>query len=366
MVVLSACVSFAQPASAQDAWPARPPKSRSTRDRSARQKLPETKLNKIFSALASVVSAAVLICVPLQARAAYPDAPVTMVVPYAPGGSADALARLISQHLSTLLNVSVVVMNRAGASGIIGESSVAQAKGDGYTVLYDATPLSINPFLQKLTFDPRQDLLPVTLVAVTPMLLVVPKSSPLNSVKDVLQAAKASPGKLTFGSGGQGTVQYMAGELFSQGAGIDMLHVPFKSGGPAIMATVGAQVDMMFSNLPAISNLVNKGELKALAVTSPQRDPNFPDVPTVSESAIPGYQAYEWNGVFVPKGTPAEVMAKLQTSIKTVLGMPEVKERFEGLGSRIVASTPEEFRTYMDAEAAKWGAVAKKANIQQQ
>ena len=309
---------------------------------------------------------AALTFTPVQARAEYPDAPITMVVPYAPGGSADALARLISQHLGAVLNVSVVVMNRAGASGIIGENSVAQAKGDGYTVLYDATPLSINPFLQKLPFDPQTDLVPVTLVSVTPMLLVVPKTSPLNSVNDVLQAAKSNPGKLTFGSGGQGTVQYMAGELFSQGAGIDMLHVPFKSGGPAIMATVGAQVDMMFSNLPAISNLVNKGELKALAVTSAQRDPNFPDIPTVDESAVKGYQAYEWNGVFVPKGTPTDVMNKLQTSIKTVLNMPDVKRRFEGLGSKIVASTPEEFRTYMDSEAAKWGAVAKNANIRQQ
>ena len=317
-------------------------------------------------AFVTIASMAALTFTPVQARAEYPDAPITMVVPYAPGGSADALARLISQHLGAVLNVSVVVMNRAGASGIIGENSVAQAKGDGYTVLYDATPLSINPFLQKLPFDPQTDLVPVTLVSVTPMLLVVPKTSPLNSVNDVLQAAKSNPGKLTFGSGGQGTVQYMAGELFSQGAGIDMLHVPFKSGGPAIMATVGAQVDMMFSNLPAISNLVNKGELKALAVTSAQRDPNFPDIPTVDESAVKGYQAYEWNGVFVPKGTPTDVMNKLQTSIKTVLNMPDVKRRFEGLGSKIVASTPEEFRTYMDSEAAKWGAVAKNANIRQQ
>ena len=327
------------------------------------ERLAEINLKKAFVTIASM---AALTFTPVQARAEYPDAPITMVVPYAPGGSADALARLISQHLGAVLNVSVVVMNRAGASGIIGENSVAQAKGDGYTVLYDATPLSINPFLQKLPFDPQTDLVPVTLVSVTPMLLVVPKTSPLNSVNDVLQAAKSNPGKLTFGAGGQGTVQYMAGELFSQGAGIDMLHVPFKSGGPAIMATVGAQVDMMFSNLPAISNLVNKGELKALAVTSAQRDPNFPDIPTVDESAVKGYQAYEWNGVFVPKGTPTDVMNKLQTSIKTVLNMPDVKRRFEGLGSKIVASTPEEFRTYMDSEAAKWGAVAKNANIRQQ
>lgn len=289
-----------------------------------------------------------------------------MVVPYAPGGSADALARLISQQLGVKLNATVVVMNRAGASGIIGESFVAQAKGDGYTLLYDATPLSINPFIQKLNFDPQKDLVPLTLVAVTPMLLVVPKASPFHTVQDVIAAAKASPGKLTFGSGGQGTVQYMAGELFSQGAGINMLHVPFKSGGPAIMATVGAQVDMMFSNLPAVSALVNKGELRALAITSPERDANFPDVPTIAESAIKGYQAYEWNGIFVPHGTPDSIVNVLQTNIKTVLEMPEVRERFDVLGSKIIASTPADFKKYMDDETIKWGAVAKKANIQQQ
>ncbi len=298
--------------------------------------------------------------------AAYPDMPVTMVVPYAPGGSADALARLISQHLSAKLSIPVVVMNRAGASGIIGESYVAQAKGDGYTVLYDATPLSINPFLQKLTFDPQNDLVPVTLVAVTPMLLVVPKRSPFKSVQDVVIAAKKQPGTLTFGSGGQGTVQYMAGELFSQGAGINMLHVPFKSGGPAIMATVGAQVDMMFSNLPAISSLVNQGELRALAITSPERDPNFPDVPTIAETVIKGYQAHEWNGIFVPTGTPADTISFLHTAVKNVLDMPEVKERFDALGSKVIASTPAEFKQYMDREALKWGEVTKKAHIQQQ
>jgi tripartite-type tricarboxylate transporter receptor subunit TctC len=257
-------------------------------------------------------------------------------------------------------------MNRAGASGIIGESYVAQAKGDGYTLLYDATPLSINPFIQKLNFDPQKDLVPLTLVAVTPMLLIVPKASPFHTVQDVIAAAKASPGKLTFGSGGQGTVQYMAGELFSQGAGINMLHVPFKSGGPAIMATVGAQVDMMFSNLPAVSALVNKGELRALAITSPERDANFPDVPTIAERAIKGYQAYEWNGIFVPHGTPDSIVNVLQTNIKTVLEMPEVRERFDVLGSKIIASTPADFKKYMDDETIKWGAVAKKANIQQQ
>lgn len=297
------------------------------------------------------------------AQAAYPESPISIVVPYAPGGSADALARLIAQQLGPKLKGSVVVVNKAGASGIIGEAFVAQAKGDGYTLLYDATPLSINPFLQKLTFDPQKDLVPLTLVSLTPMFLVVPKNSPFNSLDDVIKAAKANPGKLTFASGGQGTVQYMAGELFSQGADVKMLHVPFKSGGPAITATVGGQVDMMFSNLPAVSGFIKNGDLKPLAITSPDRHANYPQVPTIAESAIKGYQAHEWNGMFAPKGTSPQVMAQLQAAIKEVLQMPEIQARFTSLGATIIASTPAEFKKYMDNEAAKWGDVVKKANI---
>lgn len=297
------------------------------------------------------------------AQAAYPESPVSIVVPYAPGGSADALSRLIAQQLGSKLKGNVVVVNKSGASGMIGEAFVAQAKGDGYTLLYDATPLSINPFLHKLSFDPQKDLSPLTLVSLTPMLLVVPKSSPFNSLEDVIKAAKANPGKLTFASGGQGTVQYMAGELFSQGAGVKMLHVPFKSGGPAITATVGGQVDMMFANLPGVSGLIKNGDLKALAITSPERHANFPQVPTIAEKAIKGYQAHEWNGMFAPKGTSPEIMAQLQAAIKQVLEMPEIQARFKSLGASIIASTPAEFKKYMDNESAKWGEVVKNANI---
>lgn len=300
------------------------------------------------------------------AHAAYPDSPISIVLPYAPGGAADTLLRFLSQHLSTKLNNPVIVVNKSGASGIIGQNSVVQAKADGYTLLYDATPYSINPLLQKLNYDPQTDLIPVTQVSDTAMLLVVPKNSPYNSIQDVIKAARANPGKLTFGSGGQGTVQFMAGELFSQGAGVNMLHIPFKSGGPAIIAVVGGQVDMMFSNLPAISNLVNKGELKALAITSTQRHPNFPNVPTVEESGIKGYSAYEWNGIFAPKGTSHEIINTLQRAIKAVLDQPEVKERFDALGTTRVGSTPEEFKKYLAEETAKWAKVVKQANIQPQ
>lgn len=315
----------------------------------------------------ALLAAASLALAPAAAMASnWPDKTVSIVVPYAPGGTADALARLISQHLGTKLGTSVVVVNKVGASGIIGQSAVAQASPDGYTALYDATPLSINPHLQKLPFDPQKDLVPVSLVAVTPMLLVVPKASPFNTLQDVIKAAKAAPGKLTFSSGGQGTVQYMGAELFNQGAGIKMLHVPYKSGGPALMAIVAGEVDMGMGNLPALSGHVKNGLVKPLAITSDQRHPNFPDVPTIAEAAVKNYETYEWNGMFLPKGTPADVVSRLQVAVKEVLSLPEVKTKFDGLGSRVVASTPQEFRKYLEAESAKWATTVKAADIRKE
>ncbi|WP_233245907.1 tripartite tricarboxylate transporter substrate binding protein [Limnohabitans sp. Hippo4] len=301
------------------------------------------------------------------AMAAWPDGkPVSIVVPYAPGGTADALARLIAQHLGTKLSTSVVVVNKAGASGIIGAQAVAQASPDGFTVLYDATPLSINPHLQKMPFDAEKDLIPVTQVGVTPMLLTVPKTSTFATAQDLLKAAKQSPGKLTFGSGGQGTVQYMAPELMNQAAGVNMLHIPYKSGGLAVTAVIAAEVDMGFFNLPAISGHVKSGTVKALAITSAQRNPAFPDVPTVSEIIGKPYESYEWNGIFLPKGTSPEIVNRLQVAVKEVLAMPEVKGKFDSLGSRIVASTPEEFRKYLAGETQRWAATVKAAGIKKE
>lgn len=301
------------------------------------------------------------------ASAAWPDGKtVSIVVPYAPGGTADALARLISQHLGPKLSTSVVVVNKAGASGIIGAHAVAQASPDGLTMLYDATPLSINPHLQKLPFDPEKDLIPVTQIGVTPMFIIAHKNSPYGSAQDLMKAAKAAPGKLTFGSGGQGTVQYMAPELMNQSAGVSMLHVPYKSGGMALTAAIAGEVDMGFGNLPAVSGHVKNGLLKALAITSAQRNPLFPDVPTVAEVIGKPYESYEWNGVFVPRGTPADIVNRLNTALREVLAMPEVKTKFDGLGSRIVASSPEDFRKYLTAETSRWAATVKAAGIKKE
>lgn len=301
------------------------------------------------------------------AAAAWPDGKtVNIVVPYAPGGTADALARLIGQHLGPRLNTSVVVINKAGASGVIGEGAVVQAAPDGLTVLYDATPMAINPHLQKLPFDTEKDLLPVTLVAVTPMLAAVPKNSPYGSLQELIKAAKQAPGKLTFSSGGQGTVQYMGAELFAQAVGIKMLHVPYKSGGPGLQAIAAGEVDLGFGNLPALTGQVKGGLVKALAITSATRNPGFPDVPTIAEAAVKGYEVYEWNGVFVPAGTPADIVAQLNAAFRDVLAMPEVKARFDTLGSRIVASTPDEFRKHLANERTRWAETVKAAGIKKE
>jgi tripartite-type tricarboxylate transporter receptor subunit TctC len=321
---------------------------------------------KTFNTWLGTVALAMSMAAP-TAHAAWPDGKtISIVVPYAPGGTADSLARLIAQHLGPKLGTPVVVVNKAGASGIIGAQAVAQAPADGTTLLYDATPFSINPHLQKIPFDAEKDFIPVTQVGVTPMLMTVPKTSPYASASKLIKVGKASPGKLTFSSGGQGTVQYMAPELMNQAAGVRMLHVPYKSGGLAITGTMAGEVDMGFFNLPAASGHVKNGLLKALAITSAQRNPLFPDVPTVAEVIGKPYESYEWNGVFLPRGTPAEIVNRLNSVLREVLATPEMKAKFDSLGSRIVASSPEEFRKYLSAESARWAATVKAAGIKKE
>ena len=301
------------------------------------------------------------------ALAAWPtDKPIQLVVPYAPGGTADALSRMIAEQLGPKLGTTVVVVNRPGASGVIGQASVAQAPGDGYTVLYDATPYSINPHLQKLPYDPKKDLQPVTLVGLTPMLFAVHKNSPFKSVQEFVKAAKAAPGKYTFGSGGQGTVQYMGAELFLQGAGVKGLHVPYKSGGPALQAAMAGEVDFGFGNLPALSAHVKSGMLRPLAITSATRDPNYPDVPTIAETAVKGYEVHEWNGIFAPAGTPPDVVQRLNVALREVLQSTQLKARIYALGSRVVASSPEEFRKFLVQQDERWSATVKSAGIKKE
>ncbi|GKS95836.1 tripartite tricarboxylate transporter substrate binding protein [Acidovorax sp. SUPP2825] len=297
------------------------------------------------------------------AQAAFPDRPITIVVPYAPGGAADAVARVLATRMGARLGASVIVDNKAGASGTIGASYVAKATADGYTMLYDATPYSINPHLFPKMPYASTALQPLSLVLLAPNALIVKADSPFKNVNDLIAKAKAEPGKLNFASGGSGTVQRLAAELFRQKLQLDMVHVPYKSGGPAIADVMGGQVDFMFGTIAASYPLVSGGKLRALAVSAPERSKRLPDVPTVAETVIPGYEAYEWNGVFLPAGTPEPVAAKLQQALVEVLKEDEVKQRLADLGAQAIGSTPAEFVTFLKKEDAKWGEVVRKGDI---
>ena len=297
------------------------------------------------------------------AQAAFPDRPITIVVPYAPGGSADALARVLAVRMGVKLGTSVIVDNKPGASGTIGASYAAKAAPDGYTMLYDATPYSINPHLFPRMPYAADALQPLALVSLAPNIVIVKAESPVMDIKDLVARAKASPGKLNFASGGSGTVQRLAAELMRQRLDLDMVHVGYKSGGPAIVDVTGGQVDFMFSTIAASYPLVSSGKLRALAISSPTRSKRLPDVPTVAESVVPGYEAFEWNGLLLPAGTPEPVAAKLHKALLDVLAEDEVKQRFNDVGVQAVGSTPAEFTTFLKKEDAKWAEVIRKGNI---
>jgi tripartite-type tricarboxylate transporter receptor subunit TctC len=307
--------------------------------------------------------AACLFAAAASAQAAFPDRPITLVVPYAPGGSADALARVLAVRMGEKLGTSVIVDNRPGASGTIGASFAAKAAPDGYTVLYDATPYSINPHLFPRMPYAGNALQPLALVSLAPNIVIVRAESPVKSIKDLADRAKAEPGKLNFASGGSGTVQRLAAELLRQRLGLDMVHVGYKSGGPAISDVMGGQVDFMFSTIAASYPLVSSGKLRALAVSSPQRSARLPDVPTIAETVAPGYEAYEWNGLLLPAGTPAPIADKLHKAVVDVLKNDEVKRRFVDVGVQPVGSTPSEFADFLKKEDAKWAEVIRKGNI---
>lgn len=312
---------------------------------------------------ARAIAAAAALAIAAGAHAGYPERPITLVVPYAPGGAADALARLLAQHMGTRLNASIVVENRPGASGTIGESYVAKAAPDGYTMLYDATPYSINPHLFAEMPYKRTALQPLSLVSLAPNILIVKADSPYKDVQALIAQAKAHPGKINFASGGSGTVQRLASELFRQKLSLDMVLVPYKSGGPAITDVMTGQVDFMFSTVAASSPLVDAGRLRALAISSPQRAPRLPDVPTVAETVIPGYEVYEWNGVFLPAGVPDAIAKKLHDALVQVLQQEDVRKRFNDLGAEPVGSTAEAFAEYLKKEDAKWAEVVQRGNI---
>ena len=295
----------------------------------------------------------------------YPTKPVRFVVPFAPGGTTDVLARLIGEKLSVSLGQQFVIDNQAGAGGNIGTAQVAKAEPDGYTILMGtvgthAINQSIYP---RLPFDPIKDFAPVTLVATVPNVLVVNPEVPVHSVAELIELAKAKPGELNFASSGNGSSIHLSGELFKSMTGVDMVHVPYKGSGPAVVDLLGGQVEMMFDNLPSSAPHIKAGKLRPLGVTSKERSPTLPDVPTIAEAGVPGYEALSWFGVLVPAGTPDAVVTRLQQEIAKILADPAMRERFAELGAVPAGDTPAEFAAFIGSETAKWADVVQKAGI---
>ena len=296
---------------------------------------------------------------------AWPNRPVRFLVPFAAGaGINDIMARLVGQHLGAGLGQPVVIENRAGSGGIAGTEAAAKAAPDGYTFLMTNVSLITSAYLySKLSYDPQKDLVPVTLVATSPLLLVVNPAVPAKSVQEFVAYAKAHPGKLNFGSGGVGSTPHLAVELFKSAAGFDAVHVPYKGGAPALNDLIGGQISFMIENMPGTMPFVKAGKLRALAITSAGRSPLEPALPTMAESGVPGYEVVGWQGLFAVAGTPREIVARLQAEVAKVLRLPEVRERLAGLGADGVGSTPEEFAAFVRAEHARWGSVIREKGI---
>ena len=309
------------------------------------------------------LAATLAILAPHAARAAdaYPAKPVRFVVAFPPGGGTDIIARAIAQKLAERIAQQVVVDNRPGAGGNIGTDIVAKSAPDGYTMLMgSAGPLAINASLfGKMPFDPIKDLAPVTLAASTPNVLVVHPSLRVATVKELIALAKARPGEINFASSGHGTPAHLAGELFNSMVGVKMVHVPYKGAAPALADLLGGQVQLMFSTMPPALPHVKDGKLRALAVTSAKRSPAAPDLPTLDEIALPGFEANTWHGVVVPAGTPATIVARLNREIVAILHLPDVVERFSSQGAEALGSTPEEFAAYIRSETLKWAKVVR-------
>src|SRR6185436_1868700 len=304
---------------------------------------------------------------PLLARSAqaqeWPARPVRVIVPYPPGGGADTVSRIFFQKLSETWGQQFVIDNRGGAGGTIAAAAAAKADPDGYNILYDATAFSVNPFLySKLPFDYVKDFQPVFLASLVPNLLVVNKDVPAKTVADVIALAKAAPDGLDFASSGNGTLQHLSLEMFRHMTGTKINHIPYRGGGPALNDVIGGQVKFFFSNGSASIGQVQGGAVKAIAHTGRGRLRTAPDLPPVSDT-IPGFEAYEWNGVFVPTGTSPEIIRKLNAGLNAMLKEPAVTDRLDKLNVDYRPNTPEEFRAFVAAEMEKWSGVVKDANI---
>jgi tripartite-type tricarboxylate transporter receptor subunit TctC len=298
--------------------------------------------------------------VPAQAQA-FPERPVRMLIGFPPGGTVDTVGRIIGPPISERLGQPVVIENRSGAAGVLAVEAVARGQPDGYTIAFaSAGALVIVPHMQQnMRYDPFKDLAPVSRVVSTPMLLVVGKHVKANSVMELVEFAKANPGRLTFGSTGNGSTLHLAGELFKMRAGVDILHVPYRGGGPAVTGVLAGEIDMLLVDIPVVIAHVQSGAFKALGLASDRRSPVLPDVPTVTEAGVAGVIAEGWYAIYAPSGTPAPVIATLQRAIAESLARPATQQAIVGLGGVVQSSSPAALTEYQRAEYAKWGEVVR-------
>lgn len=296
----------------------------------------------------------------------YPNRPVRLIIPFPPGGSNDVVGRLVAQQLSTKLGQQVYVDNRAGAGGTIGTEACATAAPDGYTICVISIAHAVNPALYQLKYDPIKSFTPISIFATGPNVLVVNPTSPIRSVKDLLALAKEKPGELNYASAGVGSFQHLGAELFKLQAHVNLVHVPYKGGGPAMQDVIAGHVKIMFSSLVQTTPFIKSGQLIALGTGGAKRSPVLPDVPTIAEAGVPGYVADNWWGLAAPVGLPKPIIDKLFTATQAALKAPELQAQFEREGAATVEMSTAEFGEYIKTEIEKWGRVVKEGNIHSQ
>ncbi len=308
--------------------------------------------------------ASLLVGLPALAQT-YPAHQIRWISPWPPGGSNDIFSRAIAQKFTESMGQPVVVDNKPGAAGTLGSDLAAKAPGDGYTIVMGSSPThAIAPSMYpQLPYDPVRDFIPVTLVAVVPNVLVVHPSLPVKNVKELIEYAKANPGKLNFASAGNGSSQHLSGELFKSLAGVDIVHVPYKGTAPALNDLLAGQVQMSFDNITTLLPHIQSGKLRALGVTPAKRSSALPDVPTIAEAGVPGYEASVWFGVLVPAGTPAPIVAKLHQETMKALDSPDLKSRMTGFGAEVYGLGPADFQAFLKQDIVKWTKVVKTAGI---
>ena len=314
--------------------------------------------------LMCIALAGAVVATTASAAESYPTRPVRMIVPYAPGGNADIQARYMAERLTEVLGKQVVVDNRGGANGMIGMELTARAPADGYTIMLVASGFTVNPSLfPKVPYDAQKDFAPISLIGETPLLFVANPSVPANSVKEIVALAKSKPGELNFGSSGNGSPAHLAGALLQMMTGVNIVHVPYKGTAAVNVAVMSGQIQLAFPSITSVLQHVKAGKLKAYAISVKSRSALAPDIPTMSEAGVPGYETSIWNALLAPAGTPKPIVTKLNQAVVQILKSPQARERYAKVGAEIRYNSPEEFRTFIRSEIAKWAKVMRATGV---